>query len=79
MRVWISKYALTYGVQEIDATISERFPDMIKETNNGLSIYHGTEWHLTKEEAIKKAEEMRTKRIESLKNEIAKLEKLRFD
>jgi hypothetical protein len=43
--------------------------------------YHGenNEWHKTKEEAIRKAEEMRLKKIESHKKSIAKLEKMKFE
>ena len=43
--------------------------------------YHGEgkEWCRTKEEAIKRAEEMRKKKICSLKKQIEKLNSLRFE
>lgn len=42
--------------------------------------YHGegNDWHRTKESAIAKAEEMRKKKIASLKKQIEKLEKMEF-
>lgn len=42
--------------------------------------YHGEgkEWHRTRESAVAKAEEMRCKKIDSLKKQIEKLEKKRF-
>lgn len=51
---------------------------MIKVSDNEYYHGEGDEWHLTKEAAIKKAEEMRAEKIESLKNQIAKLEKRKF-
>jgi hypothetical protein len=38
----------------------------------------GKEWHLTKDDAIKRANEVRLKKIELLKKQIAKLEKMDF-
>ena len=38
----------------------------------------GREWHRTKESAIDKAEEMRKKKIETMKKQIEKLEKMEF-
>jgi len=80
MKVWISKYALTQGIFEMDAEQSENFPEMINRVGNHIETYHveGRDWHLTKEDAIKKAEEMRLKKIESVKKQLSKLEKLKF-
>lgn len=46
-----------------------------------VSCFHGNgnEWHTTKESAINKAEEMRQKKIDSLKKQIQKLEKMKFE
>ena len=41
-------------------------------------VYKG-DWHSDKQSAIKKAEEMRQKKIESLKRQIKKLEEMRFE
>ena len=78
--VWITKYALTQGIFKLIArkTHSENMIEV--ETQRG-SYYHGEgkEWHLTKESAITYAENMRLKKIESLKKAIVKLEELDFN
>ena len=79
MKVWITKYALTSGIKEMEVEQSEDFPDIVKgKTWNDSQQGEGREWHRTYESAIAKAEEMRLKRIESLKEQIAKLKKKRF-
>lgn len=78
MKVYITKYALTKGIYEAEAEESNNFPGMI--TTKDYSYFHGEgkDWTRTKETAIVRAEEMRLKRIESLKKQIEKLEKLKF-
>ena len=79
MKLWITKYALTKGISEIECEDFEN--GAVKETENPFpTFYHGegSEWHQTKESAIKKAEEMRQKKIESLKKQIEKLEQMKF-
>lgn len=73
--VWISKYALSKGV--FDAYL-EIHNDMACKWSE---YYHGEgrEWHRTKESALKRAEEMRVKKIASLRKQIEKLEKMRFE
>ena len=80
MKVWITKYALTSGIKEIECEDCEN--GAVKEIENPLpTFYHGEgkEWHRTKESAIQKAEEMRQKKIASLKKQIEKLEEMRFE
>ena len=80
MKVWITKYALTTGIYEIEAEITEN--GSAYDMHASLpTFYHkeGKDWHRTKESAIKKAEEMRQKKIESLKKQIEKLEEMRFE
>lgn len=76
MKVYITKYSLTDGVLEADAKLNQKFPTMAV-TN--LGYFHGNDWHETKEAAIKKAEEMRVKKIASLKKQIEKLEAMKFN
>jgi hypothetical protein len=40
---------------------------------------HKPYWHLTRAEAVKQAETMRQKKIASLRKQLAKLEKMRFE
>lgn len=80
MKVWITKYALTRGILEMECA---QFGDIsVKEVGNPFPTYYhgeGNEWHRTKESAIQKAEEMRQKKIASLKKQIKKLEEMRFE
>jgi len=83
MKFWISKYALTQGIYEVEAEkttnhLGEVETMIMHKVDGMLVMYHGKEWHVTKEEAMRKAEEMRLKKIESLKKSIIKLEKLKF-
>lgn len=79
MKVWITKYALTSDIKEMEAEQSEDFPDMVTgKAWNGNYHGEGREWHRTYESAVARAEEMRLKKIESLKKQIAKWEKKRF-
>lgn len=79
MRVWITKYALTTGIYEIEAEITENGSAF--DMHASLPTFYnkeGKDWHRTKEDAIQKAEAMRQKKIVSLKKQIEKLEKLKF-
>jgi hypothetical protein len=81
-KVFITKYALTTGIQELemDVTINdENFSKKCYGKFDGILIgYFNDDFHLTKEEALKDAEKRRQKKIELLKRQIAKLEKLSF-
>lgn len=79
MKVWITKYALTRGVFEMEVeSQSEDGTAVYGKSLNDCYHGEGREWHRTKVSAIKKAEEMRQKKIESLKKQIKKLEQLKF-
>ena len=80
MKVWITKYALTRGIFEMDIE---------SQSEDGKSVYgkawnqcyhgQGIEWCKTKAAAIARAEEMRRKKITSLKKKIGQLEGLKFE
>lgn len=59
----------------------KEFEGMIQTKEKYPSYYHGEgkEWHRTKKSAIKKAEEMRQKKIDSLKKQVEKLERMMFE
>ena len=78
MKVYITRYALSTGIIETDdaeicSNISE---DMISSKKYGY--FHGNDWHKKKEDAVLRAEVMRIKKIESLKKQIEKLDKMKF-
>lgn len=86
MKVWITKYALTRGIEEITSEdVSRMFikknGDLVMYGESGMFpvSYSSDNYFLDKESAVKKAEEMRQKKIESLKKQIEKLERMRFE
>jgi hypothetical protein len=82
MKVWITKYALTKGIIEVDDAQNCNDASMIRCPSLGsFAMFHGEgkEWHKTKESAIAKAEEMRVKAIATHLKSIEKLEKMRFE
>ncbi len=78
-KVWLSKYALTEGIEETAAQ-SECIDDQyIKVEARQWYIYKlGRDVHLSREGAAKEAEAMRKKKIASLQKQIQKLEALKF-
>lgn len=78
MKVWITKYALTSGILEREAEVCTDSTISVKGTGYCTVCFHGNEWHKSRESAIAKAEEMRKKKIASLKKQIEKLEKMEF-
>lgn len=76
---FISKYALSTGIQEIEVEDCFRVsPDMVKFAENTIQIFHKGEWFRTREEAVVKADDMRRKKIASLEKQIKKLKGMTF-
>jgi len=88
MKYYITKYALTAGIVEREGEIHDTIGggDMLcckregKQAFYGDDIYHGKgrDWHETREGAVARSEQMRVKKIASLKKQVAKLEALKF-
>ncbi|MGL4965667.1 MAG: hypothetical protein ACRC67_30880 [Inquilinus sp.] len=77
MKVWITKYALTRGIQEVEA--EHRGDDVVLPKGNGFwGVIAKPHWHETREAAVARAEAMRKKRINTLKKQIARLAKMEF-
>lgn len=85
--VWITKYALTQGIFSGEATIcaTEKTGNMIAlkgpNTWSGNQYFHGhgKDWTDSYKDALKIADRMRLKKIESLKKQIKNLEQMTFD
>lgn len=79
IKAWITKHALTEGIEVVDAEVCGD-GGMIAYGNVGYgSQYaHRKDWHRTPEAALARAEEMRKAKIASLKKSIAKMEALTF-
>lgn len=82
IKVWITKYALTEGIQLVDAEVSGNSPSMVSYGNVGYGSQYahgeGKDWHRTPESAMRRAEEMRKKKIASMRKSMAKLEVMTF-
>lgn len=77
MKVWVTKYALTKGVLEVDAkTVGH---GMVGVKGEFLTAYYSKrDWHASHEQAIARAKEMREAKLASLEKKIKKLEALDF-
>lgn len=76
MKAYITKYALTKGIIELDD------PDFYENyivISNIEPLINPVDWFRTKQEAINCAEEMRVNKIASLRKKIAKLESMKFE
>jgi hypothetical protein len=81
MRAWITKYALTTGIYEIEGEICGDNAKMLADRSSQncyRQYFHKPHWHETEDAAKIQAEDMRKKKIASLKKSIAKFEKLTF-
>ena len=78
-KAWVTRYALSDGILKGEAEVKG---------GDGIWFYRpdgswpflvsGTDWHRTEEAAIQRAEEMRVRKIASLRKQIAKLEAMTF-
>lgn len=80
---FITTYALSEGILEVKGVVCHnissdmlwyRLPKAMFD-----SYAHGKNWHRTKEAALARAEEMRQRKIASLKKQIEKLENMVFE
>jgi len=79
---WITKYALTKGIFSTMVESCDASNKMVKDISNDewkCWYYHGNDWHRTKEAAVKRANEMRNKKLASLKKSIERIKKLEFE
>lgn len=80
MKVYITKRALTEGIQVVEAilTTSETMIAVKIEPRGLVAYYHKPDWHVSWSEAVSRAEKMRLRKIASLRKLLAKLESLAF-
>ena len=80
MKVYITKYALTLGIQAREVEFCSH--GMVIDKSTEMTQYfhdEGKGWHKTIESAIKEANRMRDSRIKALEKQIEKLKKLTFE
>lgn len=77
---FITRYALTTGIYKVEGEVKD---DIFMQLRNGRGAFDqyffGKDWHLTEEEAIARAEEMRIRKLKSLDAQIKKISLLKFD
>lgn len=80
MKVFITKYALTSGIQEKEVEQSEINPSMVSTIGTWNQNFHGEgkDWHRTREGAIARAKLMRDTKLKSLQKSIKKLTAMTF-
>ena len=79
IKAWITKYALTEGIEVADAEMcSDGGMIAYGNVGYGSQYAHGKDWHRTPEAALARAEEMRKAKIASLLKSIDKLERMTF-
>jgi hypothetical protein len=77
MKIWITKYALSTGIECADAEVQGT--TAMYRTTNGRKVYADKgEWYLNEKEALQYAEKMRARRIEQLQRYLDRLEALEF-
>lgn len=79
MKVYVTKYALTDGIREID--VEECGDGLVRTIGHRYDTYfhkEGREWHRDQVSANARADAMRKAKIASLEKSIAKLRALKF-
>jgi len=79
MKVWLTKYALSKGISEKDAIPHWSKKEWINIAGIVDALVLGIDAFEDRQSAVKKAEEMRVKKIALIKKELAKLESLKFE
>ena len=87
--VYVTQYALTKGIQEKEVWLCGNDVQcsdvnqcvMVNVVLGSFSneFYHKPHWHVTKEDAIKQANAMKARKVQSLNKQIAKINALKFD
>lgn len=79
IKVYVTKFALTKGIFETIADVSENYPNLASASaHNFRDIYHKPFWHTTREEAVAQAEKMRIAKIKSVEKQLKKLQNMKF-
>lgn len=80
MKAFVTKYALTVGVMEVDAEqLSDNDTIRYRSGTHAFDQYfHSGEWFKTRDEAVAKAEKMRANKLKSIEKQRQKLIDLTF-
>jgi hypothetical protein len=88
-KVYITKYAISRGIIEDDATyLSANNPPVVGEIKRCTIVnkknlpsytFYGDDFFVTREEAVQFAEKVKRRKIKNLRNRIKKLESKKFE
>jgi hypothetical protein len=83
MIIWSTKNALTRGIEKVEVEMCKGSSGMCTEVTpryGGRRYFHkeGLDWHQTYQSAMIRAERMRADKLDSLKKQITKVERLYF-
>jgi len=80
-KIYVTKYALTSGIFSAEAKISDdRKMASYKQPGAYFTeTAHGNDFHLTKEDALSRAEEMRIKKLQSLDKKTKQISAMKFE
>ena len=77
MKIFVTSYALTKGILEIDAEIDDTLSLACFRLNGRFSQYaHKGDWFTTRAEAVADAEMRRAAKIASVEKQLARLKKM---
>lgn len=76
--VYVTKNALTRGIEYIEVNETSN-PDFVVENVRYPRSFFEGEWFENREDAVKKAEELRIKKLQSLDKQMKKMSNLKFD
>lgn len=78
MRIYCTKWLFTRGIFEAEA--EDLGNGMVKMEGVTFGYLHGEgkDWHKTRDSAVKKAEEMRAKKLKTLEKQIKKISAMKF-
>jgi hypothetical protein len=85
MKAWITKYALSKGIIEVDGRIDpSNVNSFIVPPSAGslfpmTSYFYGIDWHTSQYDAVIRADDMRKAKIKALTKQLEKLKALRFE
>jgi len=81
MKYWITKYALTQGIFEVEGIVLRDSPKMLHRTKKDGSpheYYHKPYWYESRERAVAHAVIQCRRKVDALNKQIARLEGLVF-
>lgn len=81
-KAWITKYALTSGVQVVMGEVHPQFDNVFELARGSARMratYYLPDWHRTRESAVRRVEEMRVAAIKAAQRKLDKLMAMRVE